>query len=69
MVCDVLTFVNDERVVGPTEELTWQASHALALGGGHCACAGSTGNVCPDLTGEVGQDAEDVGEVEGGAEV
>ena len=30
MACDVLTFVNDERVVGPTEELTWQASHALA---------------------------------------
>jgi ligand-binding SRPBCC domain-containing protein len=30
MVCNVLTFVDDERVVGPTEELTWQASHVLA---------------------------------------
>ena len=24
------TFVDDERVTGPTEELTWQAGHALA---------------------------------------
>ncbi len=30
MACDVFTFVDDERVVGPNEELTWQASHALA---------------------------------------
>ena len=30
MACDVFTFVDDERVVGPTEDLTWQASHALA---------------------------------------
>ena len=30
MACNVLTFVDDERVVGPTEELTWQASHVLA---------------------------------------
>jgi hypothetical protein len=30
MVCNVFTFVNNERVVGPTKELTWQASHMLA---------------------------------------
>ena len=30
MACDVFTFVDDERVVGPTEDLTWQASHVLA---------------------------------------
>jgi hypothetical protein len=29
LACDVFTFVDDERVVGPTEELTWQASLAL----------------------------------------
>jgi len=29
-VCDLFTFVDDERVVGPSEELTWQASHMLA---------------------------------------
>ncbi len=28
--CNVFTFVNDEWVVGPTKELTWQASHVLA---------------------------------------
>jgi hypothetical protein len=28
--CDVFTFVEDEQVVGPTKELTWQANHALA---------------------------------------
>ena len=28
--CDLFTFVDDERVVGPSEELTWQASHMLA---------------------------------------
>jgi len=28
--CDLFTFVDDERVVGPSEELTWQASHVLA---------------------------------------
>ena len=30
MACDVLTFVDYEQVVGPTVELTWQASHVLA---------------------------------------
>ncbi len=30
MACDIFTFVNNKQVVGPTEELTWQASHALA---------------------------------------
>ena len=30
IACDLFTFVDDERVVGPTEELTWQASHVLA---------------------------------------
>ncbi len=29
LACNVFTFVDDKRVVGPTEELTWQASHAL----------------------------------------
>ncbi len=30
VACDVFEFVNDERVTGPDEELTWQASHVLA---------------------------------------
>jgi hypothetical protein len=30
MVCNVFMFIDDEQVVGPTEELTWQASHVLA---------------------------------------
>ena len=30
IACDIFTFVDDERVVGPTRELTWQASHRLA---------------------------------------
>jgi hypothetical protein len=30
IACDVFTFVDDERVTGPDEELTWQASHKLA---------------------------------------
>jgi hypothetical protein len=30
IACDVFTFVDDERVTGPDEELTWQASHALS---------------------------------------
>ncbi len=30
MACDLFTFVDDERVTGPTNELTWQASHVLA---------------------------------------
>ncbi len=30
IACDLFTFVNDKWVVGPTKELTWQASHALA---------------------------------------
>ena len=30
IACDVFTFVDDERVTGPTEELTWQAAHTLA---------------------------------------
>jgi hypothetical protein len=29
MACNVLTFVDDEWVVDPTKELTWQASHVL----------------------------------------
>jgi hypothetical protein len=28
--CDLFTFVDDERVVGATEELTWQAAHTMA---------------------------------------
>jgi len=30
VACDVYSFVDDERVTGPDEELTWQASHVLA---------------------------------------
>ena len=30
IACDLFTFVHDEWVVGPTEELTWQASRVLA---------------------------------------
>ena len=30
IACDLFTFVDDERLVGPTEELTWQAAHTLA---------------------------------------
>eukprot|EP00956_Cyclotella_meneghiniana_P014413 scaffold21564_cov22-Cyclotella_meneghiniana.AAC.3 len=28
--CEFFTFVDDERVKGPTEELTWQAAHTMA---------------------------------------
>ncbi len=31
IACDLFTFMDNERVVGPAEELTWQASHVLAL--------------------------------------
>jgi hypothetical protein len=30
VACDLFTFVADEQVTGPDEDLTWQASHALA---------------------------------------
>ncbi len=30
IACYVLTFVDNEQVVGPSKELTWQASHILA---------------------------------------
>ena len=30
VACDLATFMDDERVSGPTAELTWQASHVLA---------------------------------------
>ena len=30
MACNILLFVNDDRVGGPDEDLTWQASHKLA---------------------------------------
>jgi len=30
IACDLFTFVDDERVVAPTEDLAWQASHKLA---------------------------------------
>ena len=30
VACDILSFVDDERVVGPDGDLTWQASHKLA---------------------------------------
>ncbi len=30
IACDIFTFVDDERVVGPDEALTWQTSHVLA---------------------------------------
>ena len=30
IACDIFTFMDDERVAGPTKELTWQASHRLA---------------------------------------
>jgi hypothetical protein len=30
VACDLFTFVDDERVTGPDEELTWQTSHSLA---------------------------------------
>lgn len=29
VACDLFTFVDDERITGPTEELTWQAGHTL----------------------------------------
>jgi hypothetical protein len=31
MACNVFTFVDNEQVVGPAKELTWQASHVLAF--------------------------------------
>jgi hypothetical protein len=30
IACDVFTFVDDERILGPDEELAWQASHIFA---------------------------------------
>jgi hypothetical protein len=30
IACELFTFVDDERVSGPTEELTWQAAHVMA---------------------------------------
>jgi hypothetical protein len=30
VACGLFTFVDDERVTGPDQDLTWQASHALA---------------------------------------
>ena len=30
IACDVFTFVDDERIVGPDEELAWRASHTFA---------------------------------------
>jgi hypothetical protein len=30
IACDVFTFIDDERIVGPDEELAWQASHMFA---------------------------------------
>ena len=30
VACDIFTFVDDERVTGPSKELTWHASHVLA---------------------------------------
>ena len=30
VACDVIEFVDDERAMGPDEELAWQASHILA---------------------------------------
>jgi hypothetical protein len=30
VACDVLSFVDDERIGGPDEDLTWQASHKVA---------------------------------------
>jgi hypothetical protein len=30
VACDIFSFVDDEQVTGPTEELTLQASHVLA---------------------------------------
>ncbi len=30
VACNLLSFVDDERLTGPEEELTWQAGHTLA---------------------------------------
>ena len=30
LACDIFTFVDDERLVGPTRELTYQAAHTMA---------------------------------------
>ncbi len=30
VVCDIFAFMDDERVTGLDEELTWQTSHVLA---------------------------------------
>ncbi len=30
IACNVFTFIDDEQVLGPTEEITWHASHVLA---------------------------------------
>ena len=41
VACDILSFVDDERVVGPDEDLTWQASHKARQHSelfGHAGC-------------------------------
>jgi hypothetical protein len=30
VACDLFSFMDDERITGPDEELTWQASHTMA---------------------------------------
>ena len=30
IACDLFTYVDDKRIVGPSEELYWEASHTLA---------------------------------------
>jgi hypothetical protein len=47
MVCNVFTFVDDEWVVCPTKELTWQASHAMALKQNYLGIQDATRNAHP----------------------
>jgi hypothetical protein len=53
MACNMFTFINNARVVGPTEELTWQASHMLASKQSYLGIqdAARKAHLCSQMTG------------------
>ena len=50
ITCNLFTFVDDERVVGQSEELNWQAAHKLAAKQAICEynprCRVGVGDLC-----------------------
>ncbi len=47
MACNIFTFVDDERVTGPDEELTWQSSHILASKQSYLGIQDAGWKACP----------------------